>query len=579
MIDKRLLKEMPQAKVNVWKQVLMQWLAMLCNVTFIVLSAWILDKLRNNTWQSIDVLCFLCGVIISLSIRMLCVRVSTVYSYRASCDVKDTLRLRLYEKLLALKGNYQSFVSTSEIVQLQVEGIDQLEVYFGRYLPQFFYSMIASLTLFIIIAFIDMKSALIFIICVPLIPISIIIVQKIAKKLLSKYWSKYTTLGDSFLENLQGLTTLKIYQSDAYKNDEMNKQAEDFRKVTMRVLTMQLNSISIMDFIAYGGAAVGSIAAIQGYMQGNVSFFGVIVIILISSEFFIPMRLLGSYFHIAMNGIAASAKIFRILDMELPKEQFTSLKKEQITFSLHNVSFGYDKHRRAICNLNMEIDSQQMIAIVGESGSGKSTLAKLLVGIEKNYQGDVLIQGKQRKELDDDSFYKRVMYVSHREVLFKGSVKDNLYVGNDQASEEDMWKVLQQVQLDEFLKAHQGLHTLLNENASNLSGGQKQRLALARALLKEKDVYIFDEATSNVDMESEDTILRIIHQLAKTKTVIMITHRLSSVVDSDQIYVLQDGELIEQGIHRTLMEAHGVYASMYEQQHQLEMYHGGMAYE
>lgn len=578
MIDKRLIQEMPQAKRYVYKQVCMQWIAMLCNVFFIFLLAWLLDKLFKNTIQSIDILCFISGVIVSLSIRIICVRKGAEYSHQASCDVKDTLRLHLYEKLLAFKGNYQSYVSTSELVQLQVEGIDQLETYFGRYLPQFFYSMLAPITLFLIVMWIDMKSALVLFVCVPLIPISIIIVQKIAKKLLSKYWTKYTTLGNSFLENLQGLTTLKIYQSDAAKNEDMNQEAQSFRKVTMRVLTMQLNSISVMDLIAFGGAAIGSIVAIQGFLQDSISLFGVIVIILISSEFFIPMRLLGSYFHIAMNGIAASAKIFRILDLEVPNQTWLPLKEGSIDFHINHLSFAYDEHRQVIHDVTLQIEHQQFISIVGESGSGKSTLAKLIMGTEKNYDGDLLVQKQQRKDMDDTSFYNRVVYISHRETIFKGTLKENLLVGNDQASNERMWEVLKQVQLHEFLEEQQGLHTVLHENASNLSGGQKQRLALARALLKDGDVYIFDEATSNVDMESEDAILQVIQSLAKSKTVVMITHRLSSVVHSDQIYVMQDGRLKESGTHRTLMREQGIYKEMYDQQHQLELYRGGNEY-
>lgn len=575
MIDKRLLKEMPQAKKYVFAQVGMQWIAMLCNVVFIVLTAWILEKLFINDVANIDILLFISGIIISLCIRILCVRKASDYSHSASCNVKDTLRLRLYQKLLDLKGDYQSYVSTSELVQLNVEGVDQLETYFGRYLPQFFYSMLAPVTLFLIVMFLDFKSALVLLICVPLIPISIIVVQKIAKRLLSKYWTKYTTLGNSFLENLQGLTTLKIYQSDAYKNEQMNQEAEEFRKVTMKVLTMQLNSISVMDLIAYGGAAIGSIVAIHGYLNGSVSLFGVLVIILISSEFFIPMRLLGSFFHIAMNGIAASAKIFRILDLEVSDIQGVSLEEGDISMNLKHVNFSYDGDRQVINDVSITLPQNQFVAIVGESGSGKSTLAKVLMGIQKNYQGDVMVQGVQRRDIDDASFYDRFVYVSHREVLFKGSIKDNLLMGNPQAADEMMWEVLKQVQLDAFLKEQDGLSTQLLENGANFSGGQRQRLALARALLKNGDVYVFDEATSNVDMESEDAILAVIQQLAKTKTVIMITHRLSSIINSDVIYVMKDGAMIESGTHRTLIRQAGTYADMYHKQHQLEAYNGG----
>lgn len=575
MINKRLLNEIPQAKKYVFHQVCMQWIAMLCNVVFIVLVAWMLEKIFMRMFVNLDIILFLCGIIISLCIRIICIRKAAEDSHCASCDVKDTLRLRLFEKLLELKGDYQSYVSTSELVQLNVEGVDQLETYFGRYLPQFFYSMIAPLTLFIIVFFIDVKSAFVLLISVPLIPISIIIVQKIAKRLLSKYWSKYTTLGNSFLENLQGLTTLKIYQSDALKNEEMNKEAEAFRKVTMKVLTMQLNSISVMDVVAYGGAAIGCIVAIHSFLNGTISLFGVLVIILISSEFFIPMRLLGSYFHIAMNGIAASDKIFRMLDIKLDEKEHQALKDGDITIKIEGLTYQYDSKRYVLRDIHMNIKNQQFISIVGASGSGKSTLAKLIMGISKTYEGSLLVQDIQRNQIDDTSFYEKVVYVTHQETLFKGSVKDNLSLGNEHISEPMMWDVLSQVQLDGFLKEQQGLHTMLLEGGSNFSGGQRQRLALARALLKDGSIYIFDEATSNIDMESEDAILQVIHQLKKRKTVIMITHRLSSVIHSDEIYVLQDGCLIEQGTHHTLMRNDKVYKSMYDHQQQLEGYAGG----
>lgn len=575
MINKRLLNEIPQAKKYIIHQVLMQWIAMLCNVVFIALTAWIIQRLFTKDIVNLDILYYICGIIISLCIRIICVRKAAQDSHEASRDVKDTLRLRLFEKVVELKGDYQSYVSTSELVQLNVEGIDQLETYFGRYLPQFFYSMIAPVTLFIIILFIDVKSAFILLICVPLIPVSIIIVQKVAKRLLSKYWSKYTTLGNSFLENLQGLTTLKIYQSDGLKNDEMNIEAEEFRKITMKVLTMQLNSISVMDLIAYGGAAVGSIVAIQGFLNGSISLFGVLVIILVSSEFFIPMRLLGSYFHIAMNGIAASDKIFRILDLTIVNEEKELLSNQEISIEIDGLSFGYNGDRKVVNDVSLTIKSKQFVAIVGESGSGKSTLAKLVMGIVKGYDGSLCVQGKDRQRIDDTSFYENVVYISHQEVLFKGSVRDNLKIAHSSINDEMMWDVLKQVQLDGFLKEQQGLDTMLLEAGSNLSGGQKQRLALARALLKDASVYIFDEATSNIDMESEDAILSVIHQLASVKTVIMITHRLSSATNCDQIYVMKDGNLFEQGSHRSLMRQDSLYKRMYDQQVLLESYCGG----
>ena len=338
MIDKRLLKEMPQAKVMVWKQVFMQWLGMLSNIGMVFLFANIFVEMFQDTLTLRNLMLCAIGVILMIIVRMLTSMQASRYSYRASCDVKNHLRQRIYEKLLELKNSYTQHIATSELVQLSVEGVDQLETYFGRYLPQFFYSMLAPLTLFLILVWLDWRSSLVLLVCVPLIPLSIIAVQKFAKKLLSKYWTSYASLGDSFLENLQGLTTLKIYQADGYKHEEMNKEAETFRRITMKVLTMQLNSVSVMDLIAYGGAAIGSIVAMIAYRNGSISLFAVISIVLLSSEFFIPLRLLGSFFHIAMNGIAASAKIFRLLDIPLQEEAKCTLSDEPIVMQLSHVT-------------------------------------------------------------------------------------------------------------------------------------------------------------------------------------------------------------------------------------------------
>ena len=573
MIDKRLLKEMPQAKVMVWKQVFMQWLGMLSNIGMVFLFANIFVEMFQDTLTLRNLMLCAIGVILMIIVRMLTSMQASRYSYRASCDVKNHLRQRIYEKLLELKNSYTQHIATSELVQLSVEGVDQLETYFGRYLPQFFYSMLAPLTLFLILVWIDWLSSLVLLVCVPLIPLSIIAVQKFAKKLLSKYWTSYASLGDSFLENLQGLTTLKIYQADGYKHEEMNKEAETFRRITMKVLTMQLNSVSVMDLIAYGGAAIGSIVAMIAYRNGSISLFAVISIVLLSSEFFIPLRLLGSFFHIAMNGIAASAKIFRLLDIPLQEEAKCTLSDEPIVMQLSHVTFAYDQQRVVLQDVSLNVLANSFVSIVGESGSGKSTIAKLCCGFASDYQGSITVQGIERSSLADASFYKKVMYVTHKPTIIKGSVRENLRMGNPLASDEALWKVLQDVCIADFLQEQDGLDTMLEEGGQNLSGGQRQRLAMARALLADREVYIFDEATSNIDMESEDAILQLIHRLKKEKTVLLITHRLSSVVDSDCIYVMEKGSCVEQGTHEELRKQNGVYERMFKQQQTLEQFY------
>lgn len=573
MIDKRLLKEMPQAKVMVWKQVFMQWLGMLSNIGMVFLFANIFVEMFQDTLTLRNLMLCAIGVILMIIVRMLTSMQASRYSYRASCDVKNHLRQRIYEKLLELKNSYTQHIATSELVQLSVEGVDQLETYFGRYLPQFFYSMLAPLTLFLILVWLDWRSSLVLLVCVPLIPLSIIAVQKFAKKLLSKYWTSYASLGDSFLENLQGLTTLKIYQADGYKHEEMNKEAETFRRITMKVLTMQLNSVSVMDLIAYGGAAIGSIVAMIAYRNGSISLFAVISIVLLSSEFFIPLRLLGSFFHIAMNGIAASAKIFRLLDIPLQEEAKCTLSDEPIIMQLSHVTFAYDQQRVVLQDVSLNVLANSFVSIVGESGSGKSTIAKLCCGFASDYQGSITVQGIERSSLADASFYKKVMYVTHKPTIIKGSVRENLRMGNPLASDEALWKVLQDVCIADFLQEQDGLDTMLEEGGQNLSGGQRQRLAMARALLADREVYIFDEATSNIDMESEDAILQLIHRLKKEKTVLLITHRLSSVVDSDCIYVMEKGSCVEQGTHEELRKQNGVYERMFKQQQTLEQFY------
>ncbi|BBK62291.1 cysteine ABC transporter ATP-binding protein [Amedibacterium intestinale] len=575
MIDKRLIKEMPQAKQFVFKQVFMQWIGMLCNVGLVFsLSAVLVESLKK-TISVTNIVVFVVIVSVLIILRIFVTRKASMYSHEASCDVKLHLRTRIYEKLLELKNDYTNYAATSELVQLSVEGVDQLETYFSRYLPQFFYSMLAPVTLFVLLVWMDVYSSLVLLLCVPLIPLSIIAIQKIAKKLLGKYWGSYAALSDSFLENLQGLTTLKIYQADGYKHEEMNKEAEHFRRITMKVLTMQLNSVSVMDIVAYGGAAIGSIVAIQGYMAGRVSLFSLLCIVLLSSEFFIPLRMLGSFFHIAMNGIAASAKIFKLLDVEVKHTKTKQLQDKHISVCLENVSFGYDSDRQVIKEVSLGVKEKEFVAIVGESGSGKSTIAKLLTGLASGYKGNLMVCDIERSEIDDASFYEHVMYVTHKSTLFKGSVRENLMAAKDGLCEEQLLEALKKVKLYDFLMEQDGLDTMLVENGNNLSGGQKQRLAIARALLADKDMYIFDEATSNIDLESEEAILQVIQEMTKTKTILMITHRLSTIATADRIYVLKDGSCIENGTHEELMMQHGMYASMYTKQQELEQFYGG----
>ena len=474
--------------------------------------------------------------------------------------------------MLKLGASYNEQVSSSEVVQVSTEGVEQLETYFGKYLPQLFYSLIAPVTLFVILSRVSLKASIILLICVPLIPVSIVAVQKIAKKLLDKYWSIYTGLGDSFLENLQGLTTLKIYQADQQKADEMDMESQNFRRITMKVLTMQLNSTSVMDIVAYGGAAIGMAVAVSEFLKGNISISGTLCIVLLASEFFLPLRLLGSFFHIAMNGMAASNKIFKILDLPESQTGEKILPEGSLDISFKNVHFAYEEDREILKGIDLYLPAGSFVSLVGESGCGKSTIAGIIPAKNRGFTGEITIGGVPLSQVKETDLMRHVVLVRHNSYLFKGTVEENLRMAKSDATEAEMNAVLEKVNLLGFLQTQDGLQTKLLEKAGNLSGGQCQRLAIARALLRDSAVYIFDEAASNIDVESEELIMDVIHQLARTKTVLLISHRLANVVNSDQIYFLKDGEIKESGKHEELMQLNGEYRHLYDSQMALENY-------
>ena len=572
MINKRLIGTVSESKKYIAWNVALQWCALAANITMMICITNLLQLLFQKEAEAKHFIITAVAAVFAVLIRFLCTTGASRMSYLSSRAVKKTLREKIYKKLLQLGTSYKEQVKTSEVVQVAVEGVDQLETYFGAYLPQFFYAMLAPLTLFLVLSFVNFLSAVILLICVPLIPIAIAAVQTWAKKLLSKYWGQYTALGDTFLENLQGLTTLKIYEADEFKNEEMNQESEKFRRITMKVLTMQLNSITIMDLIAYGGAALGVIVAATQYGAGKVSLAGCLLIILLSADFFIPMRQLGSFFHIAMNGMAASDKIFRLLDLPEREQQGKQKVPSDCGIVCSGLCFSYEKEREILHNVNMNFPKGSFISIVGESGSGKSTIASILMGRKKGYTGSVTIGGAELTSIAEPSLMEHLTYISHNSYLFKGTVRENLLMGKANASDQELWAALERTNLSDFLKSKQGLETPLAEKASNLSGGQCQRLALARALLHNSPVYIFDEATSNIDVESENDIMEQIHELAKTKTVILISHRLANVVQSDRIYVLESGTVAESGSHEELLRQQGLYAALWNAQQILENY-------
>lgn len=573
MIKVRLIKLLSHAKKYVVLQVLWQWIALIAQVLLIFTLSGMIAGLFENTLPAFGIC--LPVILGCIAVRFLMEWLTSRTSYKASVDVKRILRSKIYEKLLRLGSSYREHVHTAEVVQLASEGVEQLEIYFGKYLSQFFYSLICPLTLFAILSFVNLRASAVLLVCVPLIPLSIVVVMKIAKRLLKKYWGLYAELGDSFLENLQGLTTLKIYQADEKKAREMDAESQKFRHVTMKVLTMQLNSTSVMDIMAYGGAAVGMIVTLLQFRAGKVDLQGALMIILLAAEFFIPLRLLGSFFHVAMNGMAASDKIFALLDLPEPEEKNGLFPEKLNSIRFENVNFSYDKERTILQNINIEC-GRGITSFVGVSGSGKSTIAGILMGRNKGYEGSVLFKDTELRSVSESSLMKNIVLVNHDSYLFKGSIRDNLLVSKPEATDSELETVLSKVNLLDFVQANGGLDYQLMEAASNLSGGQKQRLALARSLLLNPQVFIFDEATSSIDVESEEEIMSVIHGLAKSKIIILISHRLANVVSSNQIYFLQDGKITEEGSHEQLMKADGEYSKLYKKQKELEDFAGGL---
>ena len=573
MINKRLINYCEESKKYIVLTVLANWISLLCNIGIILIVGdfigmlFTVDSLGNNTLRL-----FILGMLIL--IRIAANLSYGHFSHKASEGVKVKLRDGIFGKLTRIGLNYNKVTSTSSVVQVAVEGVEQLEVYFGRYLPQFFYALLAPITLFILFSFISLKAAIVFLVCVPLIPVSIIAIMKIAKRILKDYWNNYANLGDTFLENLQGLTTLKVFNIDEERHKKMNDEAENFRRITMKVLSMQLNSINVMDLVAFGGAALGSIITLNAFYNGQVTLAGTIIIILLSSEFFIPLRLLGSFFHIAMNGMAACDRIFKLLDsdeLEERKEDFTKELSHKADIEVDNITFSYDGERNVINNVSMKFEKDKFTAIVGESGSGKSTIASLLLNTFKVNEGNIKVNGIDINRIPLKDLYEKMVIISTNSFIFNGSIKDNLLIGKRDATVEEINRALEVANLKEFVYSlDDGLDTQVGEGGSLLSGGQKQRLAFARAILSDREILILDEATSNIDVESEEMIWNSVEKLRNNKTLIVISHRLANVKNADRIYLLDKGNLVEEGNHKELMDKKNKYFNLVSMQEELE---------
>ncbi|MCI8424066.1 MAG: thiol reductant ABC exporter subunit CydC [Adlercreutzia sp.] len=578
MFDKRLLEMAPEARAHIIASVVLQWVALLANIGFVLATGVVVQSFLSGEaspgWQG-----FLITVAVAaILIRLACLSLAQRAGLKAAAVAKREVRTQIYNKLVRMGPAYTESVSTAEAVQVCVEGTEQLEGYFGAYLPQLFYAALAPLTLFACLAPLCLPAAVALLVCVPLIPASIVAIQKIAKRVMGNYWGAYTDLGETFLENLQGLTTLKIFQADEARHEAMNGEAERFRRATMKLLSMQLNSVTVMDLFAFGGAAIGIVVVAVNFATGAIPFFAAFTVLFLSAEFFLPLRALGSYFHTAMGGMAVAEKMYRILDAPCAPRGSRIIGEGDATLACRNLSYSYDGERTVLADVDFTAPTGSFTGIVGESGSGKSTLAGILSGRAADFTGEVCVGGVPLEKASPAALAATVTVVPFSSYLFKGTVRSNLLMADPLATDEELWDALRRCRVDAFVREMGGLDAAVAEEGKNLSGGQRQRIALARALLHDTPAYIFDEATSNVDAESEQAIIAAIHDLARTKTVVMISHRLSAVADADEIYVMEAGRVAEHGRHDELLATEGAYARLWKQQAELEaLTHGAGA--
>ena len=571
MLDKKLLRLLGDNKKYIFYTVALMVVGLFANITITACICRAIKLAVEYDTHSGGTAIFLWPAIIAL--------VGVMVRYTASRlvgDLKDTLgrkakkdlRERVYNKIVKLGVRSTDGMSMAGLTQVSMEGVEQLDLYYSNYIPQFFYAMMAPIILFCITVWIDWRVALVLLACVPLIPVSIVAVSKYAKKIFAKYWGKYTSMGDSFLDSVQGLKELKIFKADGAQHIRMNETSEEFRRITMKVLVMQLASTTIMDLVAYGGAGLGIALAVLGVVNWGLSPFAALFLILVAVDFFLPLRAFGSAFHVAMNGASAGNKILSVLEQPDPVWGEGGVTDTEL--KVENVTFSYDGKRDVLKNVSMTFPKTGMTSIVGESGCGKTTVVNMLFGAFRPNAGIVTVGGKAIDSLSRESYYSHLAVVSYNTYIFNETVRANFMLANKSVTDEEIYAALKKVNLAGFIRENGGLDKVITEDAANISGGQKQRLALAVNLVADKDIYVFDEATSNIDIESEAIIMANIKELSKTKAVIVISHRLANVVPSDLIYYMESGEVKESGTHTELMKKQGGYAKLYTTQKELE---------
>ena len=571
MIDKKLLALLGHNKKYIFYAVGLMIVGLFANLAITASICYAIQYAAEYTSSGSNAQGFILPaaiVIIAMAIRYVTSRSIGDLKDTLGRNVKKDLRQKIYDKIIKLGVRTTDNMSMAGLTQLSMEGVEQLDLYYSAYIPQFFYAMIAPIILFVVTVRINWAVALVLLACVPLIPMSIIAVSRYAKKIFAKYWGKYTSMGDSFLDSVQGLKELKIFQADAAQNIKMNETSEEFRKITMKVLVMQLASTTIMDMVAYGGAGLGIALTIHAVVNGTLSAYAALFLILVAVDFFLPLRAFGSAFHIAMNGASAGNKILSLLAQ--PDPVWGNETVDSTKIAIKDVTFSYDGTRDVLQHVFMSFGSTGMYAIVGESGSGKSTVVNLLLGAYHPQQGSILVGNKPLETLNREAYYSHISVVSYNTYIFNETIRQNFMLAKADVTDEEIYNALKKVNLYDFIIGNGGLDKIITEDAANISGGQKQRLALAINLVANKDIYIFDEATSNIDIESEAIIMNNIKELSKEKSVIVISHRLANVIAADTIYYIEDGEVKEHGTHAELMNMHEGYAKLYTTQKNLE---------